>query len=180
MEGGFHHALPSTNSFEINSSEKRCGNDGVPNDNNGNSHANLKADVLNITETSNDLEKERPICDGASLVLSETSSLDSTQPRGSKRLHDDEELDIDNKKCRTVILDSEDDTHAEENKSATSLKNGGPSVGGNLFPSQSLKEKFHCTACNAVAVDVRPHPLLKVIICRDCKYLLKAKMHLKV
>jgi transcriptional regulator ATRX len=47
-------------------------------------------------------------------------------------------------------------------------------------PSQGSNEKFLCTACDKVAVEAHSHPLLKVIVCKDCKFLMEEKMHAKV
>lgn len=37
-------------------------------------------------------------------------------------------------------------------------------------------DEFHCTACDMVPDDVYTHPLLKVIVCRNCKYRLQERM----
>ncbi|KAK9292419.1 hypothetical protein L1049_020389 [Liquidambar formosana] len=191
METSCQDPSPLSDNSHVGSSEKTPGDEGIPNDNNEISCHSLKTDVLKSTVTSNDLDNERPMSNGESLVLSESALLDSTQSRGSKRSHDSEELDSDNKKSRTVIVDSDDEADAVKNNSASHTcnttkledqsslqENGGATVGVDT-PLQSLNERFYCTACGEVALEVHPHPLLKVIICRDCKFLLETKMHIK-
>ncbi|KAF5735221.1 protein CHROMATIN REMODELING 20 isoform X4 [Tripterygium wilfordii] len=99
---------------------------------------------VGIFETSKIMEEK--------LIDNGTLSVASTESRGSKRSNESEDLNIDNKKSRTVIIDG--DAEAE----------------------QGLDAMFQCTACDKMAVEVHPHPLLKVIICRDCERLLEEKM----
>ncbi|KAJ6877208.1 protein CHROMATIN REMODELING 20-like [Populus alba x Populus x berolinensis] len=140
----------------------------------------LKKDMC---ENSGDLDMEQ--------LMSESNSVfpesDASEPRRSKRPNESEDLSINNKKIRTVIIDSDNEADILEDKSAhgikvedqsTLLENiGDPSAGCN--PSQGSSEKFQCTACDKVAVEVHSHPLLKVIVCKDCKFLMEEKMHLK-
>jgi len=141
----------------------------------------LKKDVC---ENSGDLDMEQ--------LMSESNSVfpesDASEPRRSKRPNESEDLSINNKKIRTVIIDSDNEADILGDKSvhdikvedqSTLLENiGDPSAGCN--PSQGSSEKFQCTACDKVAVEVHSHPLLKVIVCKDCKFLMEEKMHVKV
>uniref|UniRef100_A0A5B7C3W7 ATP-dependent helicase ATRX n=1 Tax=Davidia involucrata TaxID=16924 RepID=A0A5B7C3W7_DAVIN len=117
---------------------------------------------------------------------------DCIEPRGSKRLHESEEVDIINKKSQTVIINSDDEAHVAGDKSASPVcnvtetedqsglqGNGDDSVCADSLPSCGLYENFHCTACDKVATEVHSHPLLKVIVCMDCKCLVEAKMRVK-
>lgn len=114
----------------------------------------------------------------ASSVLSESASPILIEPRGSKRSNESEELNFDNKKSRIVIIDGDDEADVVKDKSVSNV-NISNSIDADPCSSRS-DDKFHCTACDKVAVEVHPHPLLKVIICKDCKYLMEEKMLLKV
>ncbi|XP_011038466.1 PREDICTED: protein CHROMATIN REMODELING 20-like isoform X2 [Populus euphratica] len=152
----------------------------VPLDDNYHEVKDLKKDVC---ENSGDLDMEQ--------LMSESNSVfpesDASEPRSSKRSNESEDLNINNKKIRTVIIDSDNEADILEDKSvqgikiedqSTLLENiGDPSAGCN--PSQGSSEKFQCTACDKVAVEVHSHPLLKVIVCKDCKFLMEEKMHVK-
>ncbi|KAM1251149.1 hypothetical protein ACFX2I_033548 [Malus domestica] len=129
-------------------------------------------------ETANNIDQESITSNGSSPVTS------SSEARGSKRLSEDEELNIDNKRSRTVIIDSDDDTPLKDNSDCNAIKSEDQSyveeniciaaTGG--LPSQSLNDKLYCTACSKHAVEVCSHPLLKVIICADCRCLLEKRM----
>ncbi|XP_059628567.1 protein CHROMATIN REMODELING 20 isoform X2 [Cornus florida] len=125
-------------------------------------------------------------------AFSESGLPNINEPRGSKRSHDGEELDTDNKKSRTIIIDSDDEAHVAGDKSASPIFNvtqmvdqsglqvvGDDSVHADSLPLHDLNENSHCTACDKVATEVYSHPLMKVIVCRDCKSFVEAKMHLK-
>ncbi|KAG5232712.1 protein CHROMATIN REMODELING [Salix suchowensis] len=143
-------------------------------------HQDLKKDGC---ENSGDLDMER--------LMGESNSVfpesDASEPRRSKRPNESEDLSINNKKIRTVVIDSDNEADILEDKSGHNIKvedqstlqenNRDPSVGCN--PSQGSNEKFQCTACDKVAVEVHSHPLLKVIVCKDCKFLMEEKMHVK-
>jgi transcriptional regulator ATRX len=115
----------------------------------------LKTDVHETTESSNDLHKDKE----------ENDSNFTTKSRGIKRLHETDEILSENKKSRVVTLDSDSESLAEENSSAVPL--------GSVEENGS--ENYHCTACGNVAAEVHQHPLLNVIICRDCKKLVEEK-----
>ncbi|KAK9919402.1 hypothetical protein M0R45_027996 [Rubus argutus] len=66
------------------------------------------------------------------------------------------------------MIKSEDHSNVEENI-CISADDG--------LTSQSLNKKLNCTACNKLAAEVHSHPLLKVIICADCKCFLEEKKH---
>lgn len=143
---------------------------------------NMKSAVLEDLETSNNVDQESIMSNGSSPVP------DSSESRGSKRLNEDEELNLDNKRGRTVIIDSDDDAPLKDISDCNLIKSEDQSnadasisisaTGG--LPSHGLNKKVYCTACNKLAVEVRSHPLLKVIICTDCRCLLDEKMHVKV
>lgn len=49
----------------------------------------------------------------------------------------------------------------------------------NVDPIVSQTDKFHCTACDEVVAEVQTHPLLKVIVCQECKCSIEGKIHVK-
>lgn len=169
--------------------------DGVSISNNNDDGAcqSSKTEVSESLEMPDTLDKERPASNGNSSVLSGSVLPDSTETKGFKRSHDNGELDVDNKRFRTVIIDSDDETHEVGNVSNSLVNNmtkmegqsvlqetEGDFVGSGSLPSKHMNGNFHCTACNKVAIEVHCHPLLKVIICGDCKCLIERKMHVKV
>lgn len=153
-----------------------------PNKDNDVEGQNLKSAMLEGLETSNGIDKERIMCNGA------PPAPDSTEVRGSKRLNESDELNIDNKRSRTVIIDSDDEASTKDTFDCNMIKSEDHSnVEENIcisaddgLTSQSLNKKLNCTACNKLAAEVRSHPLLKVIICADCKCFLEEKKHVKV
>ncbi|KAI3724262.1 hypothetical protein L2E82_36033 [Cichorium intybus] len=97
---------------------------------------------------------------------------------GSKRSFDGVELS-GSKKCRPdveehVPIDGSTSpcSGSETNDQSDHKENGDV----NNSPSSSSDEEFCCTACDKVANEVHTHPLLKVIVCRNCKYRLDDKM----
>ncbi|KAG2693959.1 hypothetical protein I3760_08G119200 [Carya illinoinensis] len=160
---------------------------GVPNNHNDFACQNVLTDVFDHSEASNDVDDNVPICNVASLT-SESVLPDYTEPRGSKRPNENQELKVDFKKSRTVVIESEDETNSLKDNSPCNVANVDPQTeskenicdsGVNSLPLQSPNEKFYCTACSKVVAEVHQHPLLKVIVCRDCKCLMEEKMQVK-
>ncbi|KAL3523379.1 hypothetical protein ACH5RR_016213 [Cinchona calisaya] len=56
------------------------------------------------------------------------------------------------------------------------LKNDENHITSSNCPFESEKKTFQCTACDKVSSEAHLHPILKVIICLDCKNLMKLKM----
>ncbi|KAK1581796.1 hypothetical protein Q3G72_009099 [Acer saccharum] len=145
----------------------------------------LKTDLLENSGAFDNLDKERSMSNGTTST-SESALFDSTEPRGCKRSNENEEPDNDKKKSRTIIIDCDEEADVLKDKSESTkledhsvLHENINSVTDNSIPSQSMNEKFYCTACHKEAIEVHPHPLLKVIVCKDCKRLLEEKMHAK-
>ncbi|PSR98829.1 Protein CHROMATIN REMODELING like [Actinidia chinensis var. chinensis] len=165
--------------------------DVIENEKNDNTCQNLTTDVHECSEVSDDFDKRKPVNNDTLSVSSETALPHLTEPRGSKRSHDVEELGIDNKKTRTIIIDSDDETHTMEDETSickdTKMEdssllekgNGADSVCADSTLSKSPDKNFLCTACDKLAVVVHQHPLLKVIVCGDCKCLIEEKMNVK-
>ncbi|RZB45320.1 Protein CHROMATIN REMODELING 20 isoform C [Glycine soja] len=133
----------------------------------------MEADKIKVFDASHHVDKEK---------LTSTGGLsDDIEQRGIKRVNSGE-LDADNKKCRIVVIDSNNEAEVIENKldcNTQEVKEDLCNNGGASLPSECLDEKFWCTVCDKVALEVHPHPFLKVITCGDCNCLLKEKTHKK-
>ncbi|KAF3452373.1 hypothetical protein FNV43_RR02806 [Rhamnella rubrinervis] len=143
-------------------------------------------DVPEGFETTNNVEKGSSIINGSSSLPCESTLPDSIEPRLSKHQIENEELNIENKRSRIVTIDSDDEAHIKDSISKrvkledqSDLKENTVDCVADSLPSQNGTEKFHCTACNKMTVDVHSHPLLKVIICADCRCVLQEKMQVK-
>lgn len=98
---------------QLTSGEKGAGEigEGAPNLE-GKSFQNFMTKINESSETSSEINKENTMLNG-SCVLSEL-----TEPRGSKRLHDDEDLENDNTRSQPVVIDSDDDVHLGDKSTA--------------------------------------------------------------
>ncbi|KAL7614893.1 hypothetical protein Lser_V15G05260 [Lactuca serriola] len=95
---------------------------------------------------------------------------------GSKRSSDSVEQS-DSKKCRTDVEHvAVDGSTSPCSESETNDQSDHKGNGDANSLSGSSDEEFCCTACDKVANEVHTHPLLKVIVCRNCKYRLDEKM----
>ncbi|CAL0316620.1 unnamed protein product [Lupinus luteus] len=147
---------------------------------------NTKNDTLVGVDANSHLDQEKPLSTADLSDPLNLSSADVEEQRGTKRPNDSE-IDTDNKKCRTVTIDSDDEADVIEDKldcNANTIKDQSEvkedlCIRGVDSLSDSLDEKFFCTICDNVALEVHSHPLLKVIICGDCSFLLKEKIHAK-
>ncbi|KAJ7978158.1 Protein CHROMATIN REMODELING [Quillaja saponaria] len=153
------------------SNEKTC-DDGknLPNNDEEIACQNLKMDNVEGFDTSSYLVKEGPII---------------SELRCPKRPNDCDDLNIDIKRFRSDTIDSDAEVDIVKDKLAgnmttseakSEIKEDKSTLDAS---SQHLVDKFYCTACDKLAVEVHPHPLLKVIICGDCKYLMQEKMLVK-
>ncbi|KAE9611986.1 putative DNA helicase chromatin remodeling SNF2 family [Lupinus albus] len=147
---------------------------------------NTKNDTIEGFDANSHLDQEKPLSTADLSDPLNSSLADVEEQRGTKRPNDSE-IDTDNKKCRTVTIDSDDeadviedklDCNANTIKDQSEVKEGLCNRGADS-PSDSLDEKFFCTICDNVALEVYSHPLLKVIICGDCSFLMKEKIHAK-
>ncbi|XP_044499237.1 protein CHROMATIN REMODELING 20-like isoform X2 [Mangifera indica] len=160
--------------------------EGMPDKSNEVTRQNLQTDVVESPRKLDNFDKARPKSNGTS-SMSDSTFSDSTELRGCKRSNETEEPNGDKKRIRPIIIDCNEEANVVNDKSVcTNLEhhsvwheNFNVSVTADSLPSQSLKGKFFCTACQKVASEVHPHPLMKVIICKDCKSLLEQKMHVK-
>nr|XP_029119817.1 protein CHROMATIN REMODELING 20 isoform X2 [Elaeis guineensis] len=129
-------------------------------------------------------------------VISNGSKNEKLMFNGTwKRSHENEDAAIDNKRSRTVIIDSDDEVQELDSKSvshAPSREQDSPShvrkevdiIDVDVLPSpcpKDISRNFRCTACSDVlkASEVHRHPLLDVIICGNCKFLVVEKRRLE-
>ncbi|XP_022742817.1 protein CHROMATIN REMODELING 20 isoform X2 [Durio zibethinus] len=174
-------------SNSISNKENREDREGVPNNENGVAYQGLKTDVLECFESCK-LDRTLSGANGMPSGHVESDMSDSGKPIGSKRSNEDMEGNDNNKKARTVIIASDDETDIMVKDELISSKledqftlpeKNDDAVEIESNSSQLMTEKFNCTACHKLAIEVQQHPLLKVIICMDCKCLLEEKMHMK-
>lgn len=133
--------------------------------------------------TSDEVDRGISLTNGTSV-----EHIESTSPelvgRGSKRPIETTEPNLENKRIRTVILDSDDESPAKESAVNTDKgedKSDSKENAGELYgDTKNPDNKFNCTACSKIAVKVHSHPLLKVIVCADCKSSMAEKMKAKV
>ncbi|KAK8712777.1 hypothetical protein V6N13_148005 [Hibiscus sabdariffa] len=168
MESKLEHSQPlEDDSNSVSDKENQEDREFVPNNENGVACQTLKNDVLDSLESCK-LDRTQSIPNGMSSEHVESDKSGPGKPVGSKRSNEDMEANENNKKARTVIIASDDEADSTVKDELISSK-----------LVESFTEKFICTACHKLAVEVQQHPLLKVIICRGCKCFLEEKMHLK-
>lgn len=146
----------------------------------------LKTDLDGFT-TSNDVDKGSSLANGTPSIPTDSTLPDMIELRGSKRPAETMEPDSENKRSRMIIIDSDDESQAtnsvfttvEVDKKSDLEENAGE-VNVNPLSSQSLNDSIQCTACDKITVEVHAHPLLKVIICADCRSIVEEKMKVKV
>ncbi|KAK7376285.1 hypothetical protein VNO78_34749 [Psophocarpus tetragonolobus] len=141
----------------------------------------MEADKIKGFDANHYLDKEKPMSNDGFSDPPKSSLDDVIQQRGIKRVNSGE-LDADNKKCRVVVIDSDNEADVSEEKldcNTQEVKEDLCNNGTDCLPSECLGEKFWCTVCYKEALEVHPHPFLKVITCGDCNFLLKEKTHIK-
>lgn len=137
----------------------------------------LKQKVIKEAEEidiSNDIANQTSNTDHKTSSDVDLSYQKSNGLCGSKRLSDSVEQS-DSKKCRTVNTDSSD-VEVVEVDGSTSPCSESENLDHSDTQENADTDEFRCTACDKVANDVYTHPLFKVIVCRNCKYLLEDKM----
>lgn len=127
-----------------------------------------KSDMLEGCGTDNP-DNGRQITNGSASLLSETAFPNSK-----------EEINISKKRSRTVIIDSDDEAQSADDSLRCVAKTEQSVSKDSGDAADSSNGNLHCTACGKVAGEVHAHPLLKVIICNNCKYMVEEKMHVKV
>ncbi|XP_065852445.1 protein CHROMATIN REMODELING 20 isoform X2 [Euphorbia lathyris] len=139
-------------------------------------------------ELREDVPNSQQPMDNGNPTASESVLLDFIEPRGSKRPNESEESAIDAKRIRTVITDRDGEADVIMGNSVgdASKVDDSSTLHSNIVGSgadgplpQGVNGDFHCTVCENIAVEVHSHPLLKVIICKDCKCFIEDKLHVK-
>ncbi|XP_077229028.1 protein CHROMATIN REMODELING 20-like isoform X2 [Tasmannia lanceolata] len=177
-ESGVCDSMPLNESSQSVFGEKSCSEmgEGALVENNNISVQHLMADTNGSIETSDVLNKEKK-------MLNDTcASTESSELSGSKRSHDDEDLQNENKRSRTVIIDSDDELHVvEENSASEVIEIVASSPASSCLRVSADSKDFHCSVCSEVlrASEVHRHPLFEVIICENCKCLMEEKMQQK-
>ncbi|KAM5561744.1 protein CHROMATIN REMODELING 20 [Rosa sericea] len=151
----------------------------------GISNGKIDEDGENFCNTDNEVEGQN--LKSAMMSNGAPPAPDSTEARGSKRPNESEELNIDIKKSRTIIIDSDDEASMKDTFDCDMIKSEDHSYvkenicifGDDGLTSHSLNKMLRCTACNKFSAEVCSHPLMEVIICANCKCLLEEKMHFK-
>ncbi|KAI3725381.1 hypothetical protein L1987_65168 [Smallanthus sonchifolius] len=126
-------------------------------------------------DVSNGIAYRTPNTDHKTSSDLEMRSQKSNGLCGSKRPSDGVELS-DSKKGRNVNADSSDVEPVAVDRSASSCSDSGDLDQSDQQENGDSTDDFQCTACDKVADDVYTHPLLKVIVCRNCKYRLQDKL----
>ncbi|CAI9090971.1 OLC1v1025877C5 [Oldenlandia corymbosa var. corymbosa] len=111
-------------------------------------------------------------CGGGDTLLVAQSASPSFIDSGDKKFSDDRnQLDCENLITRSPLRlngSAMMDVETEENILSSEV------------PLQKIETKeFHCTACDKLSRQPCLHPLMKVIICLDCKKVLESKMAVK-
>jgi len=173
LKGCSHSSSGKVSSFDNGEDNSEDGN---------NLEENFKANVV----VSDGTEKENPNVNGS-----------------SKCSHDSDDMEVGNKRCRTVVIESDDEVQlvniTSDNCRTPNKDPHSPSqtksvdiIDVDILPSPCLSKQnlcrrddessFHCTGCyeGLRASEVRRHPQLQVIVCESCSFLIEEKMKLKV
>ncbi|KAM0056754.1 putative DNA helicase chromatin remodeling SNF2 family [Helianthus debilis subsp. tardiflorus] len=127
-------------------------------------------------DVSNDIACETSNTDDKTSSDPEMKNKKSNGLSGSKRPFDGVELS-DSKKGRNAKADSSDVKPVAVHGSVSSSSDSeDPDQSDKEENGDAITDEFQCTACDKVANDVYTHPLMKVIVCRNCKYRLQVKL----
>lgn len=150
----------------------------------------LCKDNIDLASSSNVCSEPPP--------LPEKHKTDKNEVSGEllKRTREDH-ADLDHKRSKTVVIESDDDMLIDSKlalrikdseHSSAELENGVDIIDLDLIPSQSptlsdidLPKAFKCTICTEMlnASDVHRHPVLDVIVCGSCRFLVIEKNRLE-
>ncbi|KAK9078052.1 hypothetical protein SSX86_002109 [Deinandra increscens subsp. villosa] len=127
-------------------------------------------------DVSNDIAYQTPVIDHKTSSDLDTRNQKRHGLSGSKRPADSLEQSS-SKKGRTVNADSSDaEPVAVDGPDSPCSDSEDLDQSDEQGNRDSPADEFQCTVCDKVADDVYTHPLLKVIVCRNCKYRLHDKM----
>ena len=99
---------------------------------------------------------------------------------GSKRLYDDEGLDHETMRSRTSILESDTKPQTSNKGVVGSCASNDILVEEKPFVEENRScnnfyEQLYCTVCCKATNEIHKYPLLKVIVCEQCKCVIKEK-----
>ncbi|KAF9612310.1 hypothetical protein IFM89_038913, partial [Coptis chinensis] len=194
QENSTKDSFPSNEDSQPASCDKSCKTiEGVRDTNDDGASQNVKAGVL----SSHEIDEERLLNNGNLNVIDESTACELIELRGEKRSHDSEHFEMDSKRSRTVIIDSDDEMQVDDDKSTSRICDTEMDLQSELQAKEKVdqanaisvpcqnqhvtSENFQCTACAKVvaACEVRQHPILKVIVCGNCYFVVKKKMQEK-
>ncbi|XP_014513463.1 protein CHROMATIN REMODELING 20 isoform X1 [Vigna radiata var. radiata] len=167
--------------LDLDTKEGTNDNGKIVSDNGNDTCVLIKTDNIKGLDASHHLDKKKLTSSDGLSDPPKSSGDGVIEQRGIKRASVGE-LDAENKKSRLVVIDSDDEAGVTKEKLDCNTQDVKDELGNNgtgSLPSECLDEKFLCTVCDKVALEVHPHPLLKVITCGDCNRLLKEKAHEK-
>lgn len=140
---------------------------------NGFSPDGNRDDAFQIHESSSDVDVEKVKSNGDSAMVAQS---------GPCILVDSQDLDCsydcDGLASHNLNMDGSPPPrcYASRIVDICDLKNDGDKMTSFSFPLERQSKPFRCTACDKVSWEAHLHPLLKVIICLDCKSLMESKM----
>uniref|UniRef100_A0ACD5WXU6 Uncharacterized protein n=5 Tax=Avena sativa TaxID=4498 RepID=A0ACD5WXU6_AVESA len=159
----------------------------------------LREDKFGLASSSNVCSELPPLFDDGVLGSnSEKHKTNKNEVSGEllKRTREDD-VELDHKRSKTVVIESDDDMQIDSKlalcikdseHSSAELEKGVDIIDLDLFPSQSpklndidLPKASKCTICTEMlnAPDVHRHPVLDVIVCGSCRFLVIEKNRLQ-
>ncbi|CAM0956915.1 unnamed protein product [Alopecurus aequalis] len=150
----------------------------------------LCKDTFGLASSSNGCHELPPLFNDGVLgpnsgfSFSEKHKTDINEVSGEllKRTREDD-IELDHRRSKTVVIESDDDMQID-----SKLEKGVDIIDLDLFPSQTpyrsdmdLPKAFKCTICTETlkAFDVHRHPVLDVIVCGSCRFLVIEKNRLE-
>ncbi|XP_020083908.1 protein CHROMATIN REMODELING 20 isoform X2 [Ananas comosus] len=148
--------------------------------------ASLENCSLDVSNGDNSIQESKPDMLDPNEARNESSAVNGS----CKHPHEEEDADVNVKRCKTVVIESDDENDAQNNSHSS------PSRGKKVvdvidvdalsspcpnFSTKVRPKTFSCTACSEIlnASEAHRHPLLEVIICGSCKFLLVEKIRVE-
>ncbi|CAN1271375.1 Protein CHROMATIN REMODELING 20 [Linum perenne] len=103
----------------------------------------------------------------------DSSVSTSTKIIGAKRPNEHGDLNENDKKIRTVGIDGDNVNNMNDGLAGGAIKVECQSA------IQDLDQEYRCTACDKITPEIHSHPLLRVIVCKECKCMAEDKLRLK-
>ncbi|CAI0433573.1 unnamed protein product [Linum tenue] len=146
----------------------------------------LKKVTIEGSEALANFDTEHFLSNGMS--VSSVSASDANETARAKRSNEHEDLNASHKKIRTLGFSSDNDTNivkgdlgsdAKKVEDQSAVHNNANDATADHNLSQALDQKYSCTACDKSTPEILTHPLLRVIVCKECKYLIEEKLRRK-